>query len=92
MNHPENLKLLSAWRSVLDSYNTKPGREKVLVVTAKDDLNTTKMYFDSGANIVRVTPMSENGASLAERIETKLMDVNSKRVGWMVSKFLMHDK
>ncbi|XP_048735129.1 neutral and basic amino acid transport protein rBAT-like [Ostrea edulis] len=85
LNHPENLKLLSAWRSVLDSYNTKPGREKVLVVTAKDDLNTTKMYFDSGANIVRVTPMSENGASLAERIETKLMDVNSKRVGWMYS-------
>jgi hypothetical protein len=86
------MKLLGAWRSVLDSYNTKPGREKALIVTAKDDLNATTMYFNSGANIVRITPMSQNGTPLAERIENKLMNLNSKRMGWMVSRFLMHDK
>ncbi|XP_061173609.1 amino acid transporter heavy chain SLC3A1-like [Saccostrea echinata] len=85
MNHPENLKLLTAWKSVLESYNTKPGREKALIVTAKDDLNTTMMYFDAGATIVRVTPLSDSGASLAERIETKLKDSNAKRIGWMYS-------
>ncbi|XP_065942733.1 amino acid transporter heavy chain SLC3A1 [Magallana gigas] len=85
-------KLLKAWKSVLESYNTKPGREKALIVTAKDDLNTTVEYFDAGVTIVRVTPLSESGASLtesntslAERMETKLKIANSnlKRIGWM---------
>ncbi|XP_065944784.1 amino acid transporter heavy chain SLC3A1-like [Magallana gigas] len=85
-------KLLKAWKSVLESYNTKPGREKALIVTAKDDLNTTVEYFDAGVTIVRVTPLSESGASLtesntslAERMETKLKNANSnlKRIGWM---------
>lgn len=83
MNHPDNLKMLQSWKSVLESYNTKPGREKALIVTAKDDLNTTMEYFDAGVTIVRVTPLSESGASFAERIETKLKDANSKRIGWM---------
>eukprot|EP00105_Crassostrea_gigas_P026064 XP_011446858.1 PREDICTED: neutral and basic amino acid transport protein rBAT [Crassostrea gigas] len=87
-----NAKLLKAWKSVLESYNTKPGREKALIVTAKDDLNTTMDYFDAGVTIVRVTPLSESGASLtesntslAERMETKLKNANSnfKRIGWM---------
>ncbi|XP_062617581.1 amino acid transporter heavy chain SLC3A1-like [Saccostrea cucullata] len=85
MNHPENLKLLTAWKSVLESYNTKPGREKALIVTAKDDLNTTMQYFDAGATIVRVTPFADSSASLAESIETKLTDSNAKRIGWMYS-------
>ncbi|XP_011432888.3 amino acid transporter heavy chain SLC3A1 [Magallana gigas] len=83
MNHPENLKILQGWQNVLESYNTKPGREKALIVTAKDDLNTTMEYFDAGVTIVRVTPLSDSGASFAERIETKLKDANSKRIGWM---------
>lgn len=92
----QNAKLLKAWKSVLESYNTKPGREKALIVTAKDDLNTTMDYFDAGVTIVRVTPLSESGASLtesntslAERMETKLKNANSnfKRIGWMVSFF-----
>ncbi|XP_052699842.1 neutral and basic amino acid transport protein rBAT-like [Crassostrea angulata] len=80
LNYP---KLLKAWKTVLESYNTKPGREKALIVTAKDDLNTTTEYFDAGVTIVRVTPLSDSGASFAERIETKLKDANSKRIGWM---------
>ncbi|XP_065942735.1 amino acid transporter heavy chain SLC3A1-like isoform X2 [Magallana gigas] len=80
LNYP---KLLKAWKTVLESYNTKPGREKALIVTAKDDLNTTMEYFDAGVTIVRVTPLSDSGASFAERIETKLKDANSKRIGWM---------
>eukprot|EP00105_Crassostrea_gigas_P016984 XP_011434583.1 PREDICTED: neutral and basic amino acid transport protein rBAT [Crassostrea gigas] len=66
MNHPENLKILQGWKNVLESYNTKPGREKALIVTAKDDLNTTMEYFDAGVTIVRVSPLSDSGASFAE--------------------------
>eukprot|EP00105_Crassostrea_gigas_P032195 XP_011455112.1 PREDICTED: neutral and basic amino acid transport protein rBAT-like [Crassostrea gigas] len=49
-------------------------------------------YFDAGVTIVRVTPLSESGASLTEsntsfveRMETKLKNANSnfKRIGWM---------
>lgn len=85
MNHPENFKILQSWKSVLDSYNTKPGREKALIVTAEDDLNATTLYFDAGVTIVRITPLSQSGSPLAERIETKLKDASDKRVGWMVS-------
>mmetsp|Transcript_28313 Transcript_28313/g.45677 ORF Transcript_28313/g.45677 Transcript_28313/m.45677 type:complete len:623 (+) Transcript_28313:87-1955(+) len=85
MNHPENFKILQSWKSVLDSYNTKPGREKALIVTAEDDLNATTLYFDAGVTIVRITPLSQSGSPLAERIETKLKDASDKRVGWMFS-------
>ncbi|XP_062599888.1 amino acid transporter heavy chain SLC3A1-like [Saccostrea cucullata] len=86
-HHSENLKLLSVWKSILDAYSTKPGREKVLVVTAKDDVNSTMKYFEAGATIVRVTPFSDTGFSLTERIEAKLshMDIESNRFGWMYS-------
>ena len=41
----------------------------------------------AGVSLVRVNPLSGNGASLAERTETTLKDVHSvvKRTGWMVS-------
>ena len=85
MNHPENFKIFQSWKSVLDSYNTKPGREKALIVTAEDDLNATTLYFDAGVTIVRVTPLAQSVTPLAESIETKLKDAGDKRVGWMVS-------
>ena len=41
----------------------------------------------AGVSLVRVNPLSGNGASLAERIETTLKDVHLviKSIGWMVS-------
>ena len=85
MNHPKSAKILQSWKAVLDSYNTKPGREKALVITAGNDLDTTRSYFDAGVSIVRISPLSNNGTSLSERIETHLKDFNFGRIGWMVS-------
>ena len=85
MNHPENYNILSKWKALLDTYNTKPGREKALIVTSSDDdWNTAFRYLNAGVTTVRVTPLSENGSSLAERIENKLKNFNFKGMGWMV--------
>ena len=87
VNHPENAKILQNWKAVLDSYNTKPGREKALIITADDDLSTARIYLDAGVTIVRISPLSRNGTSLAERIEAQLKDFNFGRIGWMVSSY-----
>lgn len=44
--------------------------KKVLIVTAKDDLNTIMEYlvFYAGVTIVRVIPLSDSGDSLADII------------------------
>ena len=92
MNHPENAKILQNWKAVLDSYNTKPGREKALIITADDDLSTARIYLDAGVTIVRISPLSRKGTSLAERLEAQLKDFNFNfnfniRIGWMVSSY-----
>ena len=86
-NHPENVKIVQAWKAVVDSYSTKAGEEKALIITADDDLNATLRYIKAGVTLVRVNPLSGNGACLAEGIETTFKDVHSviKRIGWMVS-------
>ena len=91
-NHPENAKILQAWKAVVDSYSTKDGEKKALIITADDDLNATLKYMKAGVALVRVNPLSGNGASLAERIETTLKNVHSviKRIGWMVSIYHNH--
>ncbi|XP_078311711.1 amino acid transporter heavy chain SLC3A1-like [Crassostrea virginica] len=85
VNHHKNIKILQSWKAVLDSYNTKRGREKALFVTAGNDLDTTRSFFDAGVSIVRISPLSQNGTSLSERIETQLKDFNFGRIGWMLS-------
>nr|XP_022292390.1 neutral and basic amino acid transport protein rBAT-like [Crassostrea virginica] len=86
-NHPENAKILQAWKAVVDSYSTKDGEKKALIITADENLNATLRYMKAGVSLVRVNPLSGNGASLAERIETTLKDVHLviKSIGWMFS-------
>ena len=55
-------------------------------MTADDDLNATQLaYIDAGVTMVRVNPLSGHGASLAERIENRLKEVDFKKTGWVVS-------
>nr|XP_022321818.1 neutral and basic amino acid transport protein rBAT-like isoform X1 [Crassostrea virginica] len=85
-NHPENAKILQDWKSVLDTYSTKPGKEKALIITADDDLNATQLaYIDAGVTMVRVDPLSGHGASLGELMENRLKEVDFKKTGWVFS-------
>lgn len=86
-----SFELLQRWRSVVDSYATKPGKEKLLLVTLNDaDVNTTKKYYGSdgkaGAHIVTVQAVNSETINIPQEILTMIQETaedHTHRRGWM---------
>lgn len=79
-----SLQLIKYWRGILDSYATKPGKEKMLLVSVGADANTTKLYYANGANIVTETLSTSNAQDILSVIEAASEDPTHRR-GWMLS-------
>lgn len=83
-----SLELIKYWRGVMDSYATKPGKEKLLLVSVGKDANKTKMYYGSngknGANIVTENLSTANPQDILSVIEAAADDSTHRR-GWMLS-------
>ncbi|XP_069116458.1 maltase A3-like [Argopecten irradians] len=77
-NLPESVALISRWRSVADSYATKPGKEKMLMVAATGNMNETSMYYSAGgkaaAHFVLTSPVDFTKPASASNIASMIQD------------------
>ncbi|XP_033734757.1 probable maltase [Pecten maximus] len=77
-NQPESVSLISRWRSIADSYATKPGKEKMLMVAATGSINETSMYYGTaskkGAHFVLTSPVDFSKPVTASNIESRIRD------------------
>ncbi|XP_060071120.1 probable maltase [Ylistrum balloti] len=77
-NQPESIALINRWRSVADSYATKPGKEKMLMVAASGTMNETSLYYGTsdkkGANFVLTSPVDFSRSVTAYEIELRVRE------------------
>ncbi|KAK3092844.1 hypothetical protein FSP39_007825 [Pinctada imbricata] len=84
-NQKRNVEIIKEWKKVLETYNTKPGKEKALIVTVKNP-SDAKMYYSggNGATLVRIQPLSNNMTnSLAGKILEQSAMMTGIKTGWM---------
>ncbi|XP_052769198.1 maltase 2-like [Mya arenaria] len=87
-DQPENLKLVSRWRGIVDSFSDKPGRERALIGSVAGNANLTAEYAQAGMHVVTsqalvgLNPAVCNQACFKETLEKSTGASGWK--GWMV--------